>query len=103
MDGDTTQMRQDVEFLLVDGGVHETRTRKAAAQRGSDERRERAAKREKFDTLKDASNPIDQRPSAVRPALAGLNDAPANAVSIPVDSSASITASIRDSECGFHR
>ncbi len=35
MDGDTTQMRQDVEFLLVDGGVNETRTRKAAAERGS--------------------------------------------------------------------
>ncbi len=69
------------QFRLVDGGVNETRTRKAAAQRGSDDRRERAAKREKFGTLKDASNPIDQRPSAVRPALAGLNDAPANGAS----------------------
>jgi len=35
MDGDETQMRQDVEFLLVDGGLKETRGCKAAAERGS--------------------------------------------------------------------
>ena len=40
------------------------------------------------------SNREDQRPSAVRPALAGLNDAPANAVSISIDSGASHAASL---------